>query len=316
VPQFWLGLCASESAIADLLHQAGQTTEAIGRAREATAIRERLAREHPAVTDYQSDLAESYNQIGNLLSETGYQAEAILSYRRALELRERLAADNPTVTTHQSELANIRDNIGSLLASAGQTAEALELHSAALATRERLAKDDPLIPTYQHDLGDTMRAIAEIEMSQLRWRDALPRLEHAIEHERVALAAAPHHPAYRSGLDHALLDLMNVLLALDQPTLAIRTQRELLSLPRESPNDIYDVACALALCVPITPGKPGQAAAADAVRALRQAVAAGWKDAGRTSRDKDLVSLRDRDDFRQLLAELYDRGFPADPFAP
>jgi serine/threonine protein kinase len=316
VPQFRLDLCASESAIANLLHQAGQSTEAIARAREAMAIREKLALEYPAVSDYQSELAESHYQIGNLLGETGHQAEALLSYRRALELRERLAADNPTVTRHQSELANIRDNIGSLLASAAQAAEALELHKGALAIRQRLAKDNPRIPDYQHDLGDTMRAIAEIEMSQLRWRDARLRLEDAIEHERVAVAAAPHHPDYRRGLAHALLDLMNVFLALDQPALAIRTERELLALPRESANDMYDVARALALSAPIKPGDPGRAAASEAVRALKQAVAAGWTDAGRTSRDKDLLSLRDRADFRQLLAELFDRGFPADPFTP
>jgi len=29
----------------------------------------------------------------------------------------------------------------------------------------------------------------------------------------------------------------------------------------------------------------------------------------------DLPLLRDRADFRQLLAELFDRGLPADPFA-
>jgi hypothetical protein len=33
-------------------------------------------------------------------------------------------------------------------------------------------------------------------------------------------------------------------------------------------------------------------------------------------RDPGLAPLRDRDDFRRLLAELFDRGFPADPFAP
>jgi hypothetical protein len=49
---------------------------------------------------------------------------------------------------------------------------------------------------------------------------------------------------------------------------------------------------------------------------LRQAVAAGWNDARQTDRDPNLDPLRDRDDFRRLLAELLDRGFPADPFAP
>jgi hypothetical protein len=48
---------------------------------------------------------------------------------------------------------------------------------------------------------------------------------------------------------------------------------------------------------------------------LREAVRAGWNDAQHTSRDPDLAPLRDRDDFRRLVAELFDRGFPADPFA-
>jgi hypothetical protein len=56
--------------------------------------------------------------------------------------------------------------------------------------------------------------------------------------------------------------------------------------------------------------------AAEAVQMLRAAVAAGWSNAQHTDRDPDLASLRDRDDFRRLLTELFDQGFPADPFAP
>ena len=37
---------------------------------------------------------------------------------------------------------------------------------------------------------------------------------------------------------------------------------------------------------------------------LKQAVAAGYKDAAHMERDKDLDALRDREDFKKLLAEL------------
>ena len=37
---------------------------------------------------------------------------------------------------------------------------------------------------------------------------------------------------------------------------------------------------------------------------LKQAVAAGYKNVEHMRKDKDLDALRDRDDFRQLLAEL------------
>jgi hypothetical protein len=84
---------------------------------------------------------------------------------------------------------------------------------------------------------------------------------------------------------------------------------------RENATELYDVACARALCVPLTRGEQQQALATEAVQTLREAVAAGWNDAAKTRRDPDLAPLRDRDDFRLLLAKLFDRGFPADPFA-
>jgi hypothetical protein len=52
----------------------------------------------------------------------------------------------------------------------------------------------------------------------------------------------------------------------------------------------------------------------EAISALRAAVSAGWNDAARTLQDPDLMPLRDRSDFRQLIVELYDRTFPDDPF--
>ena len=51
---------------------------------------------------------------------------------------------------------------------------------------------------------------------------------------------------------------------------------------------------------------------------LAKAVAAGYNTPQRLAhmtRDSDLDALRDRADFRRLLAELFDRGFPKDPFA-
>ena len=51
---------------------------------------------------------------------------------------------------------------------------------------------------------------------------------------------------------------------------------------------------------------------------LAKAVAAGYhtpQNLAHMTRDPDLDALRGRADFRRLLAELFDRGFPADPFA-
>ena len=50
---------------------------------------------------------------------------------------------------------------------------------------------------------------------------------------------------------------------------------------------------------------------------LAKAVAAGYntpQNLAHLNQDPDLDALRHRDDFRHLLAELFDHGFPADPF--
>ena len=86
---------------------------------------------------------------------------------------------------------------------------------------------------------------------------------------------------------------------------------------KDNSGELYNVACDLALCVSIARDRDRkQILAAEAVATLRAAVAAGYRDAANTSRDPDLAPLHDRDDFRELLAEMFDRSFPADPFAP
>jgi hypothetical protein len=120
---------------------------------------------------------------------------------------------------------------------------------------------------------------------------------------------------YQNELALNLGNLAKVHQALNQPPRAIQARREWADLVRGNPNALYDVTCALALTVPLVPGDQKQVLAAEAVQWLREAIAAGWHDAVHTSRDSDLDPLRDRDDFRRLLAELFDRDFPTDPFA-
>ena len=89
-------------------------------------------------------------------------------------------------------------------------------------------------------------------------------------------------------------------------------------LKRRGAAGLYDAARMRAVTAAVLRAGPtselGAAdAAAEADRAmvwLKEAVAAGYTDAARLKRDKDLDSLRERADFRSLLAALAarDRG--------
>ena len=82
----------------------------------------------------------------------------------------------------------------------------------------------------------------------------------------------------------------------------------------DPPGNAYDAACALSLCVPIAEkdikvvtelrAKQAQFYADEAMKMLRDAVAKGYKDVARMKKDPDLAPLRQREDFKKLLAEL------------
>ncbi len=69
---------------------------------------------------------------------------------------------------------------------------------------------------------------------------------------------------------------------------------KLLQVPRTDPNIAYNLACCQALS-----RMPD-----DAIRSLRMAVAAGWRNFGQTSSDPDLASLKSDDRFQQVLRVL------------
>ena len=309
-------LAQSHHYIGLLMGDTGHPAEALESYQRALEIQEHLARDNPAVTWLQKGLAVRHYNVGAMLRDTGHSAEALESCRRAVVIQDRLVRDNPDNTRLQSDLALSHNNIGELLRDIGHPAEALESLGRALKIRERLARDNPSDHSFQSYLGATLHNIAEIEMRQQHFREAREHLERAIEHQRTALAVLPGHPYYQQAVRAHLLNLTKVYHALNQPAQAIRTTQELVALAKESPSELYNVAGALALSIPLVQGEQQQALAAEAVQILKRAITAGWNDAGRTSRDPDLAPLRDRDDFRRLLAELLDRGFPADPFAP
>jgi tetratricopeptide (TPR) repeat protein len=65
---------------------------------------------------------------------------------------------------------------------------------------------------------------------------------------------------------------------------------------------IYNIACVQAVLVVKSTDRAKQADLA--MEWLHKAVAAGYKDIAQIKKDADLDALRDRDDFKKLLAEL------------
>ena len=99
----------------------------------------------------------------------------------------------------------------------------------------------------------------------------------------------------------------------DQPA-AVQAARKLRDLGWDRPDNAYDAGCALALCIPIVEkddnNEPAKRQAAmqfyggQAMAMLRDAIAKGFKDVAHMKKDTDLHPLRQREDFKKLVAEL------------
>jgi tetratricopeptide (TPR) repeat protein len=318
ITEYKRDLAWSHNNIGAILIDTGQPAEAPEAAeqfRRALALREQMANENPTSAEFQRDLAVSHYNLGKLQSATGHLSDALESYQRALWIRAQLVRDNPALPAYESDLAACHTNMGGVLIAMGQLTEAMKSSRLAAEIFEKLARDNPSIHFYQIALAATLQDLAGAEMGLDRWPEARDHLQRAIEHERKALAAMPRNPFNQQVFRSSLFRLAKVYRALNQPAEAIQVTRELAELSRGNATDLYNVACALALSAPLTRPEQQQALAAEAVGTLKEAIAAGWNDAIMLCRHDDLRALRNRDDFRRLLAKLFDRAFPADPFA-
>ena len=78
---------------------------------------------------------------------------------------------------------------------------------------------------------------------------------------------------------------------------------ELTKNPSWNADQWYNFACVYSLASTKIADKKNEYADR-AMELLQKAVKAGWNDAKHTAKDTDLVPLRDREDFKKLLADL------------
>ena len=83
-------------------------------------------------------------------------------------------------------------------------------------------------------------------------------------------------------------------------------------------EDLYNGSCFRAITASLSPGGSQSTDAGLAIRWLPKAVAPGFNrpgDVAQIMKDSDLDVLRDRADFRLIVATLFDRNFPGNPLS-
>jgi tetratricopeptide (TPR) repeat protein len=195
-----------------------------------------------------------------------------------------------------------------VLANLGKRSEAEEQVRRALAIYERLATIFPVVPDYRLGSARAHNNLGNLLSEQGKRSEAEDQYRMALTIQEKLATDFPTSPEYR------------VYLALFRAHAGLETEAiadvALLAKSSDRPaTDWYNFARVYALAG----GKSTQKKREYTDRAmemLNKAVQTGYKNAEEMKQDKDLDSLRNRDDFKKLLAELTASKDAAGPGPP
>jgi tetratricopeptide (TPR) repeat protein len=204
--------------VANALFAAGRLGEALDSREKTLVLARELARDHPAVAEYQWDLASAVVNLGESRLADGQAAKAEAAFREAEALLERLHREQPEDLTLASNLVETYGDRVWVLLGAGRVPEAVELCTRAIALAEEYQRREPLVMEINETLSrlcklralahglagneakasaDWSRAAAVAEKSP----DVLARLTgtlalaHLGDHEQAAARVGPTGPA-------------------------------------------------------------------------------------------------------------------------
>jgi serine/threonine protein kinase/tetratricopeptide (TPR) repeat protein len=285
---------------------------------QALTIQKQLAADFPSRPEFRQDVARTHHNRGLLLGTTGRLPEADQDFDQALEIYKQLAADFPARLEFRQELANGHHSRASLRNTAGRPRDAEKDLEEALAIQKQLAADFPDQPDLRNELAGTCANLAFLHRQRGDWVAAQRLLSEGRPHHLAALQANPRDPTYRRFYRNHLNVLTAVHAGLLERDDAVRTAESRRDLGWDAAADAYDAAGFLSRCIPIVTrhdqldDRHRQEAAQffgdAAMKLLREAVAKGFRDVPRMNKDAAFEPLRQRDDFRKLVADVDGKG--------
>ncbi len=334
-------LALSLNRLGKISLQLGQVQPALGYFQDALDRLQRLAAADPKNALVRLEWSVSLERLGNVSLQMGQRAEALRHYQQVLDLRQKLAADDPKSASAQRNLSVALEKMGDVSRQLGQRAQATRYYQEALEIDKKRAAAAPGNVEALFDvsvscakLGYAYKDGAEYGSARQWFEEALAVVRPLEQGGRLSqrqLAGVREakqqfdfcRAAERAlaSLDEALKqpkELVPQLLRIRLAAMARQGQHAELALaadalaglePRNGHN-LYFAACAhgVAASAAKEDATKQQQYVARAMALLAEARMAGHfkdrKNVERLKQEPDMAALRERDDFKKLLAEL------------
>ena len=185
-------------ATAVLLHETGQSSEALARFEEARDLLEELPPSGPGSDGRRALLGRVYRGIGVVLATSVRTAAAMAAYQRSVETLSRLVDENPTVADFRRDLAISHNKIGILLAMTGEPVDGLAAFRRALTIRQKLADDNPTVAEFRNELAISHNNVSLSLSKAGKPMEALEELRQALATYRKLIDDNPAVTDFRS----------------------------------------------------------------------------------------------------------------------
>jgi len=259
--------------------------------------------------DQRELLSASHLILARATAHLGEEQQARDHLQKCIEVLQEWLKANPQNVYAQQELGRALDALGDFALEQRRFQEAQDHYSKAREVFEALHLKDPnnqefewYLANVNYHLGIVERLLGNKEAEQ-------KSLAACVKTRAMLLKSDPKNIQRR-------IELMLVQARLGQHEEAGKIAREVCDFAPHHPGKLFEAACAFAQCIPsvvkdrapamLTPEsqKRQEEYATNAVNALRQAIANGFKDLRGLQTAPDLEPLRENRGFQAILAQL------------
>jgi eukaryotic-like serine/threonine-protein kinase len=288
--------------------------------RKANQLREELIERYPDVLDHRRQLALSRQNLAVVFSVQKRFAEAESLLRLSLDVYKELAVRQPQTSDFLSKQALVYRNLHDLYKDTGRWAEAEEVLCRAAELRRKMLEIIPSDAHQRAELGDALAKMADCALRRGDMTEGRRLVDEAISHTRQAVDANPENPTWLGRLRDEHASRAEVCVRLGNPDEAAQAVTALTKVPSTGAQDWLRAGSILARCAILVDSnnamaddrrrQQSRAYADQAIKYLRQAVRNGYRDRAFLDSDPSLTVLRPRNDFKQLLDGIVERGQP------
>jgi tetratricopeptide (TPR) repeat protein len=307
---------------ADSFRFTGRTVSYLGLARRALELAERATRDRPG------DLAATRTRLmasfaaSDALWLNGRLDEARRVFEQGIVFGEARMIEHPRDVELRLYLADVEGMLGDIEKSQGRPAEGLKIRRSAAEALGALAREHPLLIRVRARWANHLYNLSQLQTDLGRYAEAERSARTSIEVSEALAREVPSSSSSRVRVGERYGALGKVLLKVGSHAEGLAMLRKAVEIMETSDdsNDLYNLACTLALASTVS--EPGEGAAAAerqdrdrdrAAATIRRAIKMGFTNAEVFKNDPDFDSLRSRPDFQALLMDL---AFPVDPFGP